>query len=223
MLHTAEEAQLTPSHQIYFAGCNLRCQYCTVSEWNEQPLAVDEIDVAGILAAIERRKQQGARNINLLGGEPTISLPGILDLVGRLGRRSQVVLNSNMYYNVCVDTLLRGFVDIVLADLKCGDRHCAEALLDAGDYVEVARRNIQLASEHAEVIIRHLLLPGHAECCLKPTLGWIGAEMPGAKVSLRTNYVPPVTAEAAPLDYLDRAEIGVAIDYARDLGLRLIE
>lgn len=223
MLHTAEEAELTPSHQIYFAGCNLRCEYCTVSEWNEQPLAVEQMDVGEILAAIERRKQQGARNVNLLGGEPTISLPGVLELVGRLGRGSQVVLNSNMYYNVCVDTLLRGFVDIVLADLKCGDSHCAEALLHASDYGDVARRNVRLASEHAEVIIRHLLLPGHTECCLKPTLDWIAAEMPGAKVSLRTNYVPPVTAEAAPLGYLDRTEIEAAIDYAGDLGLRLIE
>jgi len=223
MLHEAEEAELTPSHQIYFAGCNLRCEFCTVTEWNEQPLAVAELDLDEITAQIEQRRQQGARNVNLLGGEPTVSLPGVLRLLSRIQGQSQVVLNSNMYYNVCVDTLLHGFVDIFLADLKCGNRRCAEAMLDAGDYVDVARRNIQRAGEHARVIIRHLLLPEHAECCLKPTLHWIAAEMPEAKVSLRANYVPPAAALSAPLGYLDRAEIGAAVDYARNLGLTLIE
>ena len=222
MLHGAEEEELTPSHQIYFAGCNLRCEFCTVAEWNERPLAVKALDLDHVVASVVRRRQQGARNINLLGGEPTVSLPGILRLVSRLPGRTQVVLNSNMYYNVCVDTLLRGFVNVYLADLKCGSRRCAEALLDASDYVDVARRNIRAAGEHSSLIIRHLLLPGHAECCLKPTLHWIAAEVPEAKVSLRANYVPPAAALSAPLGYLDRAEANAAFDYARRLGLRLI-
>jgi len=45
MLHPAEEAELSPSHQVYFSGCNLRCGYCTVPEWNAQPLTVPEMDL----------------------------------------------------------------------------------------------------------------------------------------------------------------------------------
>jgi putative pyruvate formate lyase activating enzyme len=222
MLHPSEEAELSPSHQIYLAGCNLRCEFCTVAEWNEHPLAVAELDLDWIAVRMEYQRQQGARNVNLLGGEPTVSLPGILRLVGRIPRGTKVVLNSNMYYNAFVDTLLRGFVDVFLADLKCGNSRCAEALLEASDYVEVARRNIYMACEHSSLIIRHLLLPGHAECCLKPTLQWVAAEIPDAKVSLRMNYVPPTEVVSAPADYLTRAEMSAAVDYARGLGLKLI-
>lgn len=222
MLHTAEEAELTPSHQVYLAGCNLRCEFCTVPEWNAQPLEVGELDLDWMAGRIERRREQGARNVNLLGGEPTVSLPGVLRLIGRIRRGSQVVLNSNMYYNDCVDRLLRGFVDIYLADLKCGNSQCAKLLLDASDYADVARRNIRMAQAHSSVIIRHLILPGHAECCLKPTLRWVAAEAPDAKVSLRSNYIPPAEAVSAPLGYVAHAEARAAVDYAQELGLKLI-
>ena len=223
MLHPAEEAELTPSHQVYFAGCNLRCEFCTVAEWNAEPRSVDELDLDWIVGRIEHRRRQGARNVNLLGGEPTVSLPGILALIDRIEHETQVVLNSNMYYNTCVDTALRGFVDVYLADLKCGNNRCAQALLDASDYVEIARRNIVMACEHASVIVRHVVLPGHGECCLKPTLHWLAAEMPKVKVSLRTNYVPPAEAVSAPADYLAPPEATAAVDYARELGLNLIK
>lgn len=222
MLHNAEEAELTPSHQVYLAGCNLRCEFCTVPEWNAQPLEVQELDLDWMAGRIELRREQGAGNVNLLGGEPTVSLPGVLRLIGRIPPESRVVLNSNMYYNDCVDKLLRGFVDICLADLKCGNSRCAQLLLDASDYVETARRNICLAEAHCSVIIRHLILPGHAECCLRPTLQWIAAEAPDAKVSLRSNYVPPAEAASAPLGYVGRSEAQAAVDYAQELGLKLI-
>jgi putative pyruvate formate lyase activating enzyme len=223
MLHWAEEAELTPSHQVYFTGCNLRCGYCTVAEWNEQPLTVPDMDLETLVEAVDRRRRQGARNVNLLGGEPTVSLPGILTLLGRIPTATQVVLNSNMYYNECVDNLLRGLVDVCLADLKCGNRRCAAALLDAGDYVEVARHNLRRASEHTDLIVRHLILPGHADCCTRATLEWLAAELPQVKVSLRANYVPPIEAGSAPSQYVTSQEAEAAVRYARDLGLRLIQ
>jgi putative pyruvate formate lyase activating enzyme len=223
MLHAFEEAELSPSHQVYFAGCNLRCEFCTVSEWNERPLGADELDIEWVAKRIEQRRREGARNVNLLGGEPTVSLPGILRLIGLIPRETQVVLNSNMYYNVCVDMLLRGFVDIYLADLKCGSSACARALLDAGDYVDVARRNIVTVREHARLIVRHVVLPGHTECCLRPTLWWLAAEVPGVKLSLRTNYVPPAEAVSAPGGYLTNREALDAVRYAQELGLNLVE
>jgi putative pyruvate formate lyase activating enzyme len=223
MLHWAEEADLSPSHQVYFAGCNLRCEFCSVAEWNEQPLTAGTPSLDWIVGRIEDRQRQGARNVNLLGGEPIVSLPGILRLLGRLRAHTSVVLNSNMYYNVCVDALLRGWVDIYLADLKCGNERCAEALLGASDYVHVVRRNLLMAGEHASLIVRHLILPGHTECCLRPTLRWLAEELPGARVSLRADYVPPAAAVAAPQGYTTGQDVAVATDYARDLGLYLVE
>jgi len=223
MLHRAEEAELSPSHQVYFAGCNLRCRFCTVEEWNREPLVVPALDPQWLLGRIEHRRRQGARNVNLLGGEPTVSLPGILRLLGRAHPSTPVVLNSNMYYNSSIDALLHAFVGVYLADLKCGDRRCAEALLDAEDYVEVARQNILMASKHSNLIVRHLILPGHTDCCLRPTLRWLAQEIPDVKLSLRTNYVPPAAAGPAPTGYVLPQEAAAARDEARNLGLRLIE
>jgi putative pyruvate formate lyase activating enzyme len=223
MLHPSEEAELSPSHQIYFAGCNLRCGYCTVAEWNEQPLNVGEMDANLLALAVQRRRLQGAKNINLLGGEPAVSWPGILTLLSRIPTPVPVVLNSNMYYNECLDELLRGFVDICLADLKCGSRMCGANLLDAEDYCDVARRNIRVAGKFADLIVRHLIVPGHLDCCVKPTLKWLADEMPRVKVSLRTNYIPPAGIGSAPTQYLSRREAQAAVDYAQELGLNLIQ
>ncbi|HPC96775.1 MAG TPA: radical SAM protein [Sedimentisphaerales bacterium] len=223
MLQWAEETVLIPSHHIYFAGCNLHCDFCTVAEWNEQPLNVKALDEDWLLDRIEQRQRQGARNVNLLGGEPSVSLPGILRLLSRLRIPARVVWNSNMYYNECVGDLLHGLIDICLADLKCGNSRCAEALLGAGDYLDVVRRNIRLAAEHTDLIVRHVILPGHAECCLEPTLKWLAAEVPGARLSLRGDYIPPARAVAAPKDYMTDHEIRRAVDRARELGLNVIQ
>ena len=223
MLHDAEEQQLNPSHQIYLTGCNLRCAFCTVAEWNEEPQAAEELDINKLKERIEYRKRQGARTLNLLGGEPTVSLPGIIELLSHLEPATQVVLNSNMYYNDCVDELMDGLIDIYLADLKCGNSSCAEALLDASDYVEVAKENIMKANRHAEVIVRHLILPGHRECCLEPILNWLAEELPEVKVSLRNDYTPPAEVTAAPTEYLEQADVRDALDRARQLGLNLVK
>jgi putative pyruvate formate lyase activating enzyme len=221
MLYCGEEEQLNPSHQIYLAGCNLRCTFCTVTEWNEEPMAAEELDIEKLKERVAYRKNQGARTLNLLGGEPTVSLPGIIELLSHLEPTTRVVLNSNMYYDNQVPEILDGLVDIYLADLKCGNSSCAEVLLDAADYMEVVKENIVKAGCHAEVIVRHLILPGHSECCLKPILSWLAEELQGVKVSLRGDYAPPAEVTSAPREYLEQADLRDALDLARRMGLNM--
>lgn len=223
MLYWGEEQQLSPSHQIYLAGCNLTCQFCTVSEWNEQPQAGTGIDLGKLPPIITERVQQGARTINFLGGEPAVNVHGILHLLAGFEPPVPVVWNSNMYYNDIVGELVAGLIDIYLADLKCGNAGCAQSLLGASDYLQVARRNILRAARHGHVIVRHLLLPGHFECCAKPILNWIAAELPDVELSLRRDYVPPAVACAAPKEYLRESEFEKAVNLAEDLGIRLVQ
>jgi len=223
MLYCGEEEPLNPSHQVYFTGCNLRCAFCTVAEWNEEPQAADVLDIDYLKERISHRKSQGARTLNLLGGEPTLSLPGIIELLSHLDPQMQMVLNSNMYYEAQVHELLDGLIDIYLADLKCGNSSCAEILLDATDYVEVVKENIVKANCRSEVIVRHLVLPGHRDCCLEPILRWLAETLPEAKVSLRGDYTPPAQATSAPRKYLDQTELYDALDMARQMGLNLIQ
>jgi putative pyruvate formate lyase activating enzyme len=223
MLYGGEETPLNPSHQIYFAGCNLRCAFCSVEEWNLQPEAARPVDRGELLAVIERRRQQGARTLNLLGGEPAVSVHGILELLARVDVRTTVVWNSNMYYTEPVAQALVGLADVYLADLKCGDPVCAERLLDATDYIEVVRANIQRARQVGDVIVRHVILPGHLDCCLRPTLKWIADQAPDVKVSLWDEYVPPAEAGSAPRGYVSRPEKEQALHMAGDLELHVIE
>jgi len=39
--------------------------------------------------------------------------------------------------------------------------------------VEVVSRNHKIAVKQAELLIRHLVLPNHVECCSFPVLEWI--------------------------------------------------
>ena len=223
MLRHDEEKQLNPSHQVYFAGCNLRCAFCSVAEWNEEPQAAQELDIEKLKERIAYRKEQGARTLNLLGGEPTVSLPGVIELLSHLEPTTQVVLNSNMYYDNQVYNLMDGLIDIYLADLKCGNSACAETLLDAADYVEVAKQNIVKASHRAEVIVRYLILPGHRECCLVPIFQWLVENLPGIKVSLRCDYAPPAQVTCAPTQYVEQADVCDAFDRAQQMGLNVIQ
>jgi len=218
-----EESPLNPSHQVYFAGCNLGCAFCSVQEWNLEPEAARPMDLRGLAAVIEQRRRQGARTLNLLGGEPAVSVHGIVELLARVDVRTTVVWNSNMYYGDHVARALDGLVDIYLADLKCGNATCAERLLGAGDYLDVVRANILGARAVGDVIVRHLILPGHLDCCLGPTLEWIAQHAPDLKVSLRGDYAPPAHDSAAPPTYLCPGDRDRALRMAGGLGLHVIE
>lgn len=223
MLHTGEERELNPSHQVYFAGCNLRCEFCTVAEWNEAPQAAEELDVEKLAERIAHRKNQGARTLNLLGGEPTVSLHGLMQVLAEVDPATRVVLNSNMYYDERLDSLMDGLIDVYLADLKCAHPACAKGLLDAEDYADVAKENILRAYSHANVIVRHLILPGHRECCLEPTLRWLADNLPQVKLSLRGDYVPPVSASCAPMEYLGQSDRRDAVRLAQEMELHLVQ
>jgi len=223
VLRWDEESRLNPSHQIYFAGCNLKCEFCTVSEWNEQPQYADKMDIAKLKTAIAERKSQGARTVNLLGGEPAVNLHGVLELLAELDPHTTIVWNSNMYYNEIVNEMMAGLIDVCLADFKCGNDECALKLLGSADYVDVVKRNILRCRDNCDMIIRHLIMPGHIECCLKPILEWIAQKMPKVKVSLRGNYVPPAEAVYAPAGYLKEEDFANAWNMAKNMGLMLIK
>ncbi len=222
MLYCGEETGLNPSHQIYFAGCNLACEFCTVAEWNHCPQAAKILNTEQLKQKIDQRKRQGAKTLNLLGGEPAVNLHGILELLAQLDCDTKVVWNSNMYYNRLVNDLTAGLVDVYLSDFKCGNADCAKKMLGAADYVEVVKQNILNAHRQGETIVRHLLMPGHCDCCLKPILAWLTKELPDVKLSLRADYVPPAPAVASPPQYLEEEQRQAAVELAEDAGLNVV-
>jgi putative pyruvate formate lyase activating enzyme len=223
MIHNGEEKQLVPSHQVYFAGCNLKCEYCSVAEWNRCPLEVEGIEIEELAEKIANRRAGGARTLNFLGGEPSVNIYGILGLLELVDPATTVVWNSNMYYREIVGSVLEGLADIFLADFKCFDANCSRDILGVTDYSEIVRSNVKYACQHSDVILRHLVLPGHFHCCCKPILEWIASEIPAVKVSLRFDYIPPIPAEFTPAGYLTEDQKQAVIEAAKQLKLNLIE
>jgi hypothetical protein len=73
----------------------------------------------------------------------------------------------------------------------------------------------------SEVIIRHLLLPGHIDCCLKPITEWIADHLPETPFNLMFQYTPFSQAQDDPSlnRSIDAEEEKAARDIIRSLKL----
>jgi putative pyruvate formate lyase activating enzyme len=101
-----------------------------------------------------------------------------------------VVWKSDFYGTPEAFELLDGVVDVYVADFKFGNDQCASRLAGVGNYTQILKRNLLIAAKQARLIIRHLLLPGHYDCCYQPILQWLKQNLPDAALSLRDGYLP---------------------------------
>lgn len=220
-LHYGEEPELVPSHTIFFAGCTFSCVFCQNWDISQNPQVGSHILPEVLAESIER---VGGRNVNWVGGDPTPNIHYILEVLTHLTKNIPQVFNSNMYLTPESMRLLEGVIDVYLTDFKYGCDECALKYSNAPGYWEVMTRNHLEAARQAEVIIRHLVLPGHLECCTKPILDWISENLGDrVRVNLMDQYHPDYNACDHPKinRMLDRNEWQEALEYARELGLNL--
>ncbi len=226
--HMGEEGPLVPSGTIFYGGCNFRCVFCQNYDISQvAPLAGERVSPPR-LAAIQRwLRETGARNINHVGGEPTPSLPVILDSFRYLDMNVPQLWNSNFYASREALKLLLDVIDIWLPDFKYGNDICALRLSRAPRYIEAVTRNLKEAAENGDMIIRHLILPGHVDCCTKPVLRWIAENLSrdDVLVNVMEQYRPEHLVVKRPDKWpeidrrLRRSEIEEAYDEAEKLGL----
>ncbi|CAG1004168.1 hypothetical protein PHYC_03120 [Phycisphaerales bacterium] len=193
-LSYAEELDLIPSYMVYFAGCNFRCAFCVQAPTCFDPIRGERVDPEALAAECGRQVDQGATTINLLGGEPSLHLHTILELAAAAPRPLPLILNSNFYMTPEVLDLLDGAVGIYLADFKFGNDTCADRIAGVDRYVEVVTRNLLHAARQraggARLMVRHLLMPGHLECCFKPVAAWMAEHLPDVPFNVMEGYVP---------------------------------
>lgn len=220
-LHVGEEPPLVPSHTIFFAGCNFSCVFCQNWDISQNPnrgLFLKEKDLAKIIG---KRRIAGSHNVNFVGGDPTPNLHYILHTMTMVSENIPVIWNSNMYLSEDAMHILDGFADVYLTDFKYGNNECAMRLSNIPDYMEVVGRNHQMAWQAGEMIIRHLVLPNHVECCSKPLLKWISKNL-GLEVILNImgQYRPVFKAhEFKEIDRIpSSSEIREVTRYAYELG-----
>jgi putative pyruvate formate lyase activating enzyme len=221
--HLGEEYFFVPSFTIFFISCTFSCQFCqnwSISQRFEKGTIMKEDELAKIID-----KHSHCKNVNFVGGDPTPYLPFILKTLKSVKVNLPVVWNSNFYMSEKSMKLLKGVVDVYLSDFKYGNNKCAKRLSKVSNYTKVVKRNHLLAAKDSELVIRHLVLPNHFECCTKPILEWIKDNL-GKKVivNLMDQYHPCWNSFKhkdinKPLSF---EEFGRAKKYAEDLGLNFV-
>ena len=221
----SEELELTPSHVFYLSGCDLRCAFCIAEENAFDARRGVPLTIESFNQAVRWGKELGACNLQWLGGEATIHLPRILELLASCPEPLRVVWKSNFHMTPEALELLRDVVDVYVADFKFGNDHCARELAGVGDYTAIVTRNLTIAARQGDLIVRHLVMPGHLECCLVPVVDWMCRNLRGTKFSVRDGYMPAWRARHFPnLDrMLDRDEIDRARRIAESAGLYCID
>lgn len=224
-LHWGEEPELVPSYTIFFAGCTFKCVFCQNWDISQFPGGGVKIKPDKLARMIESQAGN-ARNTNWVGGDPTSNLKYILDVLRICSGSIAQVWNSNMYLTESSMQLLDGLIDVYLTDFKYGPGGCAKRLSKVNRYWDVTTRNHKLANDQTEMIIRHLVLPNHIECCSKPVLKWIAGSLDTSRVrvNIMAQYHPDYNAHEH--DELTRklktTEFIEAVAFGKELGLNLV-
>ena len=191
-LHFGEEAELCPAYTVYLTGCSMRCLFC--SEWNQitQPIKHGIPLVPTELALrIDEAIKKGAQSLNFVGGDPGVNLLPILKTLQATKEKTRLVWNSNLFSSPLAIKLLMGLVDLWLVDVKFGNEKCGKSLSGVPKTAEHVMTQLRVLQENnEEVWVRHLVMPGHYECCTAPVLKTMAKDFPNIPVNVMTHFLP---------------------------------
>ena len=175
-LHFGEEPCLSMpngSGTVFFSGCTLQCRICqnyTISH-DRFGMEVSQNRLAEIFWELQ---DKGAQNINLVSG--TQFVPVIVRALAIAKPTVPVVWNSSGYEKVNTVKMLDGFVQIYLPDFKYADDELGMRISGVVDYSKTALAAIRAMVDQIGpaviaddgrmmrgVMVRHLILPGHAD------------------------------------------------------------
>ncbi len=239
-LHFWEEPPISGergSGAIFFTGCPLRCIFCQNHEISQEGfgLAVSTARLAQMMLELQ---DQGALNINLV--TPLHYAPHVceaVELARSAGLALPIVCNTSGYERADVVRQMAGIVDVWLTDFKYASPDLARSLSAAANYPAVAAealvamRDLVRAAGGMEldesgamrrgIIVRHLVLPGHADDSLA-VLDRVW-ELCGNEVdlSVMNQYTPNDACLRAGGELsraLDEEEYELVLVHADDLG-----
>ena len=184
---------------IFFSRCTMKCCYCQNSPWSwkggGKDYSVEE------LAAIMRKLavEDKVGNWNLVS--PTPYLPFIRESAAILkaeGVTLPFVWNSSGYERVETLEEYSDLCDTALFDLRYSRDETSVLASAAPNYVSAAREAVKWASKNAKVIVRILVLPGHAHEAVE-NLNWLAKEVSNEiAVSIMSQYTPAYGAISLP-------------------------
>ncbi|MBM6675302.1 radical SAM protein [Olsenella uli] len=243
-LHLWEEPPISGeagSGAVFFSGCPLRCVFCQNHEISSEGFGLP-VTTARLAEMLLELQGQGALNVNLV--TPLHFAPHVCEAVSMAraaGLTLPIVCNTSGYERVEVVRALAGVVDVWLTDFKYASGTLAGELSAAPDYPEVAAAALAAMVESVRaaggrllaedgamrrgVIVRHLVLPSHADdSCAVLDRVW---EIAGNEVdlSVMNQYTPNEACRRAG-GALSRAvsdeEYEIVLCHADDLGFERI-
>jgi putative pyruvate formate lyase activating enzyme len=209
-IHRGEEPPISGPDgicNIFFAGCNLHCIYCQ----NYDISRVDgknrktSLTLAEVLDQIENILSAGIGAVGFVS--PSHVVPQVKAIIRGLNARGLkpiTVYNTNSYDKPEVIDTLDGMIDVWLPDYKYVTPGIAKEYSDASDYPEVSLKAIkrmyyqkgsvlqmdEKGRAESGMLIRHLVLPGHAEESKQVMRSIAGELSAGVHISLMSQYHP---------------------------------
>ena len=181
-LHEWEEPVISGdngSGTIFFSHCNLKCIFCQNKRISTLGYG-KEITGKRFREICLELQDKGAHNINLV--TPTHYVPQIVNEIKKIKNKEltiPIVYNTSSYENVSTIEMLDGLVDIYLADFKYFDNDLGVKYSHCNNYFEVACKAVDAMYKQvgpciidnnlmkSGLIVRILILPGHADDAIK--------------------------------------------------------
>ena len=235
-LHEWEEPIISGSHgsgTIFFSHCNLRCLYC-----QNKKISMDgygkEISNKRLKEIMLELQDKGAHNINLV--TPTHYVPQIYSVLKKIKGKElkiPVVYNTSSYENIGTLMMMRGLVDIYLADLRYFDDSLAINYSDCKNYFETASYAIDEMARQVGMpifnedgilqkglVVRVLIIPGHLDDAKKIIEYLYKTYHDDIFISIMNQYTPVNTCIYSNLNRkLTEEEYNEVIQYALELGV----
>jgi len=223
-VEVSDELELIPTFAIALSGCDLRCDFCITGAQSWNPQTGEPLVPVSLALKAREALDTGARTVMILGGEPTIHLPAVLEIVSELPDDAKLIWKTNVHGSAQARELLDGLFDVWLADYKFGNDACAQRLARVSNYTRVVQENLLWADSHSELIVRHLIMPGHVDCCWAPVARWLADHLPGVKLNLRGGFWPAWHAarHAELRGTVIASQSDRAGEIAREHGLNLV-
>lgn len=245
-IHIGLEPPMIPGGNIFLFGCNFRCDFCrNYHSWSIDEKKPKLTDNFGIY--INRLIKNGAININFDGGEASLNLNSIIQALKKNNNNASnynntddnkhhnhnhhnvhnytnhkpIILSTNFYLTPIALEILRDIVDVWLIDFKFGNDACAREIAEIENYWKIITRNLKVIKNDNEIVVRHLILPGHLECCSKPIMDWIAKNLPNSiPIHLMGQYRPFRKSKRTELNKkISHKDINEIQEYATELGI----
>jgi len=241
-IHRGEEPSISgPAGicNIFFSGCNLHCIYCQNHEISRPQTGIGG-GIKGLEETLDIMEKILSNDVRAVGFvSPSHVVPQVRAIIKGLNERGlkpTTVYNTNSYDKPEVIESLDGLIDVWLPDYKYVTPEVAAEYSDAPDYPEVALRALKKmywlkgsvlhtdkeGRAESGILIRHLVLPGHAEES-KKVLKSIAEELStGVHLSIMSQYHPtPFVSNHPDLKRtLYKSEYDTVVETMEDLGFR---